>query len=207
MRANLGTCVHEENHTAGRREKAVSTGETFNPYRKWLGIRGCESTPNHYRLLGIVLFEDDLETIVNAAAQRLMFLQAIHARQTNKGRLLCERLLTEVSEARACLANPDAKKEYDHVLGETMDPAWLSLEDDDEVSRTESSPERNHNRGTDGESARNVVLSVLDWPVAKSYRLRCARDNREIPGALVYTVLLFTALGWGFILGCVANLY
>jgi hypothetical protein len=33
--------------------------EAFDPYRKWLGIPPEEQPPNHYRLLGIALFEDD----------------------------------------------------------------------------------------------------------------------------------------------------
>src|ERR1700739_926521 len=41
--------------------------EPFDPYRKWLGIPRDEQPPNHYRLLGVALFEDDVEAISHAA--------------------------------------------------------------------------------------------------------------------------------------------
>lgn len=39
----------------------------FDPYHKWLGIPPKAQPPNHYRLLGLELYEDDLEVIVAAA--------------------------------------------------------------------------------------------------------------------------------------------
>ena len=39
----------------------------FDPYRKWLGIPPQEQPPNHYRLLGIGLFESDFDVISNAS--------------------------------------------------------------------------------------------------------------------------------------------
>ena len=41
--------------------------EAFDPYRKWLGIPVQDQPPNHYRLLGIELFEADPDVISNAA--------------------------------------------------------------------------------------------------------------------------------------------
>ena len=41
--------------------------ESFDPYRKWLGIPPKDQPPNHYRLLGIDLFEADAEVIVRVA--------------------------------------------------------------------------------------------------------------------------------------------
>ena len=34
----------------------------FDPYRKWLGIPPKDQPPNHYRLLGLELFETDPDT-------------------------------------------------------------------------------------------------------------------------------------------------
>ena len=45
--------------------------ESFDPYYKWLGIPPAEQPPNHYRLLGVTLFESDLDVIANAADQRI----------------------------------------------------------------------------------------------------------------------------------------
>ena len=33
------------------------SSEEFDPYRKWLGIPPQEQPPNHYRLLGIAVFD------------------------------------------------------------------------------------------------------------------------------------------------------
>ena len=41
----------------------------FDPYRAWLDIPDAAETPNHYRLLGLRLFEDDADRIVQAVAQ------------------------------------------------------------------------------------------------------------------------------------------
>ena len=41
--------------------------EGFDPYHKWLGIPPKDQPPNHYRLLGIELFESDPEVIDMAA--------------------------------------------------------------------------------------------------------------------------------------------
>ena len=49
--------------------------ETFDPYRKWLGIPPAEQPPDHYRLLGIGRFEDDPDTISNAADRQMTHLR------------------------------------------------------------------------------------------------------------------------------------
>ena len=40
----------------------------FDPYYKWLGIPPGEQPPNHYRLLGVSLFEPDAD-VIDAADQ------------------------------------------------------------------------------------------------------------------------------------------
>ena len=49
--------------------------EKLDPYQAWLGIPPAEQPPNHYRLLGIPLFDGDHRTI-NAAAERQLALVA-----------------------------------------------------------------------------------------------------------------------------------
>lgn len=88
---------------------------TFDPYHKWLGIPPKEQPPNHYRLLGIVLFESDPEVIEAAADQRMAYL---HRLSTGAHLALAQRLLNEVSAARVCLLVPDKKQAYDAVLRE-----------------------------------------------------------------------------------------
>lgn len=88
--------------------------EEFDPYHKWLGIPPSEQPPNYYRLLGIELFESDIDVIESAADQRMAHLRTF---QGGKNAQLSQNLLNEVSKARICLLKPTSKKEYDESLG------------------------------------------------------------------------------------------
>ncbi len=88
----------------------------FDPYYEWLGISLGEQPPNHYRLLGVNLFEPSGDVISNAADQRMTFLQA---KRHGQNGMDVERLLNEVSAARVCLLNPDNKTTYDQHLRNT----------------------------------------------------------------------------------------
>jgi hypothetical protein len=85
----------------------------FDPYYKWLGIRPDEQPANHYRLLGIALFEDDPEVIASAADQRMAHVKSF---QTGTHSTISQRVLNELAAARLCLLNPKAKAEYDRQL-------------------------------------------------------------------------------------------
>jgi WD40 repeat protein len=82
----------------------------FDPYHKWLGIPREEQPPNHYRLLGLSLFETDLEVIDAAANRQMAYLQGC---ATGTHSLLSQRLLNEVASARLCLLTPEKKATYD----------------------------------------------------------------------------------------------
>jgi len=94
----------------GDRRKPMSS---FDPYYRWLGIPPEEQPPNHYRLLGLRLFEPDTDVIATAADARMVHLRTM---QTGKHASLTQRLLTEVSAARVCLLQPEKKAEYDRRL-------------------------------------------------------------------------------------------
>jgi hypothetical protein len=85
----------------------------FDPYHEWLGIRANESPPNHYRLLGIPLFESDTDVIRNGLAQRMTHLNSF---ASGAHSALSQRLLREVARAALCLLRPDAKLIYDRAL-------------------------------------------------------------------------------------------
>jgi hypothetical protein len=85
----------------------------FDPYHVWLGISRNEQPPNHYRLLGISLFESDLQVIDGAADRQMRHLRTF---QTGKYGSLSQRLLNEVSAARVCLLDPQRKAAYDQQL-------------------------------------------------------------------------------------------
>jgi hypothetical protein len=87
--------------------------EVFDPYRKWLGIPPEEQPPNHYRLLGIALYETDPDVISNAADRQMAHVRTF---QTGKRAPLSQALLNELSAARICLLNPDSKQQYDDKL-------------------------------------------------------------------------------------------
>ncbi len=85
----------------------------FDPYHKWLGIRGFRNAPNHYRLLGIDLFESDEEVIRDAAARQLTHLKTY---RVGAQRELCGRIIDEVTQARSMLLDHERKTAYDREL-------------------------------------------------------------------------------------------
>jgi hypothetical protein len=87
--------------------------EPFDPYRKWLGIPPEEQPPNHYRLLGIALYEHDPDVISNAADRQMAHVRTF---QSGKRSPLSQALLNELSAARICLLNPSSKQQYDDKL-------------------------------------------------------------------------------------------
>lgn len=89
----------------------------FDPYRKWLGIPPDQQPPNHYRLLGIGVFESDPDTICNAADRQMS-----HVRTYQSGRYsqVSQEILNELSAARVCLLDPQKKSQYDEQLRQEM---------------------------------------------------------------------------------------
>src|SRR6267142_6947814 len=87
--------------------------ERFDPYYTWLGIPPHEQPANHYRLLGISLFESNEEVISNAADRLMLHLRAFQGGKRSKE---SQRLLNEISAARVCLLNRETKTTYDQKL-------------------------------------------------------------------------------------------
>jgi len=85
----------------------------FDPLHKWLGIPPGEQPPHAYRLLAIVLFEDDPDVIANAADQRMLFIKSL---SSGPNATIGEGLLNQVAAARLCLLNPAKKGAYDVAL-------------------------------------------------------------------------------------------
>ncbi len=82
----------------------------FDPYHEWLGISPKEQPPNHYRLLGIELFESKASVIENSADRQLASLRD---RQMGKHVAHTQMLLNEITAAKLCLLDPARKVEYD----------------------------------------------------------------------------------------------
>ena len=51
--------------------------DAFDPYYIWLGIPPEDQPPNHYRLLGITLFENNQEVIEAAANRQMAYMQEV----------------------------------------------------------------------------------------------------------------------------------
>jgi hypothetical protein len=85
----------------------------FDPYREWLEIPDATETPNHYRLLGLRLFEDDPQRIEAAVAR---VGKVLSRKLTGSHRSEAKRLLSELDLARGCLTDAAAKQQYDQLL-------------------------------------------------------------------------------------------
>lgn len=90
---------------------------TFDPYLQWLGIRDPQRPPNHYRLLGVELFENDPEVLANAADRQMAHVRTF---QVGKHAAESQRLLNELAAAKLALLNPEKKAEYDAWLWEQL---------------------------------------------------------------------------------------
>lgn len=87
--------------------------ESFDPYRKWLGIPPEEQPPNHYRLLGVPLYESDPDVIENAVHRQMSYVRTF---QTGKHAAESQKLLNELAGAKICLLSRSKKKAYDDSL-------------------------------------------------------------------------------------------
>lgn len=110
LRYSVGAgCVREE----------VTMSDNFDAYYDWLGIAPKDQPPNHYRLLGVDLFEPKADVIANAADQRMAHVRSF---QSGKHSQLSQKLLNEIAAARVCLLNPQKRLAYDARLRESIAP-------------------------------------------------------------------------------------
>ena len=137
----------------------------FDPYHKWLGIPLADQPPNHYRLLGIQVFESDLDAIANAADQRMTRVRSF---QSGKYSAESQRLLNELAAARVCLLKPDRKGAYDETLKARQSAA---------VARPVDRPFEN-------------LASVIGEEGVYSARTRREPKRREMPVIAIALVLM-----------------
>ncbi|TWU41608.1 hypothetical protein Q31b_30590 [Novipirellula aureliae] len=103
----------------------------FDPLHKWLGIPADEQPPNHYRLLGISLFESDLDVIDAATDKHLAYLH--HFANGEHGRE-AEQLANQLSRVRLQLIDPEQKAAYDAELRAQLTPS-VEAESNHELDR------------------------------------------------------------------------
>jgi hypothetical protein len=85
----------------------------FDAYYKWLGIPPKDQPPNHYRLLGLELFESDVEVIEAAANRQMAYLRQC---ATGEHAAAAQRLLDELSAAQTCLLDSKTRADYNRNL-------------------------------------------------------------------------------------------
>lgn len=138
---------------------------TFDPYYKWLGIRPKDQPPDHYRLLGLDLFEADPDVIDAAAEQRMNFINQC---ATGPHLAHSQRLLNEIAAARLCLLNRKEKDRYDAELmlnrGQAADdlkPVTAPQLDRPEATPTRSSPQIDADPPPARRSSRILVAGLV----------------------------------------------
>ena len=87
-------------------------------YKAWLGIPEGPRPPDHYTLLRLVKFEDDVDK-VSANYKKLNG----HVRKyaSGKYRIESQELLTELAKAMLCLTDPERKRELDESMGRVFE--------------------------------------------------------------------------------------
>jgi len=92
----------------------------YDLHNELLGIPLVECPANHYRLLGLDLFEADADKIHAAVLRRVAELRkyALHSDPDRVRRV--QDLLNEVSRAGTVLESPDGKRAYDDALRKDM---------------------------------------------------------------------------------------
>jgi hypothetical protein len=140
----------------------------FDPYHKWLGIPPQEQPPNHYRLLGLTLFESDPEVIDSAANRQMAYLQScangphVHFSQ---------RLLNDVAAARLCLLEPARRKAYEAALKKEMS---------EPVKRSENSTSDLTGRDSEADSSEVAFGRTADQAIQSRPTVPARRRVRQI---------------------------
>jgi len=88
-------------------------------YKEWLGIPEGQRPPDHYELLRIKRFEDDLDKI-RAHYKKLN----AHVRKYATGQysVQSQDMLNEMAKAMLCLTDIERKREYDEGMGREFPP-------------------------------------------------------------------------------------
>ena len=80
--------------------------------------------PNHYRLLGVAIYESDPEVLLNAADRQMSHVRTF---QSGKHSDESQKLLNEIATAKVCLLNAEKKTVYDSQLRTAEEPPQAIL--------------------------------------------------------------------------------
>jgi hypothetical protein len=96
---------------------SMSGPAPFDPYLEWLGIEPHEQPADHYRLLGVPRYESSADAIRAAADGRMAHVRSF---QTGPRGIYTQSLLNELTAAKLCLLDPQAKARYDARLSQRL---------------------------------------------------------------------------------------
>ncbi len=177
--------------------------QVFDPYHVWLGIPPQEQPPNHYRLLGIALYESSADVIATAADRQMGHLRTF---QSGKHSVLSQRLLNEVAAAKVCLLSPVKKAAYDEQLREHLQP---SPPEESAPSPVDSSPWAHPVAAQDTSADSSQWAAILDDSSSLSRRERAgvragtsshsARKRRTSLGPMIAVAISGALLVAGFL--------
>lgn len=92
--------------------------DDYDVYHLWLGIPPEEQPPHHYRLLGLRLFEENVEVIRNAADRQRTHVKRLGINQFQE---IGQNLLNEIEVAKICLLRPEKRAAYDADLQKKLE--------------------------------------------------------------------------------------
>lgn len=172
--------------------------DDFDPYLKWLGIREATRPINHYRLLGLDLFEEDADVITMAADRQMSHIRTY---QNGPNGDLSQQILNELARARRCLLVPEKKAEYDQEIRASMRrplrPAVAAEKSElaPPMAVPPPTPRTNlvaaeissQDPGNDSEQARELVPELGSGSISKSRKSLRKRNQKQ---------MVWTLLGW-----------
>lgn len=167
----------------------------FDPYRIWLSIPVREQPPNHYRLLGIELFESDDEVISSAADRQMAHVRSFQSGAYSE---LSQMILNELAAARVTLLNKQKKTKYDAKLRSKLEEISSGAKTPNSVEIPPFIPpsvdeSKDSNRGND-ESTQKFI-SVL-----KEYSKNILNRRYAVALYSAIGIILFVIIGsifWG----------
>lgn len=133
-------------------------------YKEWLGIPEDQRPPNHYQLLRLVQFEDDVDKI-----RKYYKKLNGHVRKYASGQYSIESqaLLNELAKAMLCLTDEELKQDYDRSLGRVIDdrdetgrrPLTSYLQDEKAINADQAREAKAHADRT-GLSVRDAIVQL-----------------------------------------------
>ncbi len=138
--------------------------DEINVYKEWLGIPDRDGPPDHYQLLRLVKFEDDVEKIRNNYKKLNGHVRKYAA---GKHSVRSQELLNELAKVMLCLTDAERKREYDISLGREFDEAEQTgprpmeeiLVHKQIISPSQAEEARNHSQKT-GLDMRDVIVQL-----------------------------------------------